>query len=131
MWFDDGTVSSFAWYGPYDFQRNYDAGLYDPDARVWLKNPVTVKIGRGITFIAGALNSTLSLDTVFIPDTVSAMVNAFQGSGIRTVTLPYGLNNIGATCFARCFNLSSAYFPETVETINEYAFLNCGSLTIV
>ena len=77
MVFDDGTTSSFAWYGDFDFQKIYDAGLFDVDTQKWVKNPITVKVGRGVTRITGGLNSTLSLENVFISDSVTEMINAF------------------------------------------------------
>ncbi len=55
--------------------------------------------------------------------------NAFWNLGIRSVSLPTGLTNIGSHGFYACYNLTNITIPGTVVTIGDTAFSYCTSLT--
>ena len=51
--------------------------------------------------------------------------NAFNGSGVKEVTLPDSIGNIGKLAFANCVNLKSIDVPASVEKIGDGAFMGC------
>lgn len=57
----------------------------------------------------------------------------FQGSGIKSVKFPAGLQTIQKNAFAECqsLNHSVLILPESVTTVHDAAFKNCISLTSI
>ena len=56
-------------------------------------------------------------------------LGSFNSSyGLRSVTIPNGLVNIGANAFRECTGLTSINIPNSVTTIGDYAFRECTSL---
>lgn len=60
----------------------------------------------------------------------------FDYYGLRTVTIPDGVTNIGKNAFKGCYNLlltkkGGSSFGTSVETIDDYAFSECRSLSSV
>lgn len=53
---------------------------------------------------------------------------AFYKSEIISISLPEGLQEIGAYCFAMCNQLTEIRIPNTVVKIDEYAFCCCDNL---
>ncbi|MGN0318854.1 MAG: leucine-rich repeat domain-containing protein [Lachnospira sp.] len=47
---------------------------------------------------------------------------------IVSITLPTGVKVIGANAFEYCSRLEEVVFPDTLESIEKEAFLNCTSL---
>lgn len=47
---------------------------------------------------------------------------------LKSITLPSGLEVIGADAFTNCVNLVSVEIPNTVKNIGEFAFAGCKSL---
>ena len=56
---------------------------------------------------------------------------AFQYSGITTLILNNGVNNIHEGAFRNCTALSSINIPNSVEIIGQWAFLECTGATSV
>ncbi|MBR1862372.1 MAG: leucine-rich repeat protein [Lachnospiraceae bacterium] len=54
---------------------------------------------------------------------------AFEGSGIKNLTLPEKLRAIEYGAFSDCKNLTEVVIPEGVSIISEYSFNNCSNLT--
>lgn len=52
-------------------------------------------------------------------------------SGLTTVTLGEGLQEIGASAFKRCTSLQIIAIPNDVGKIKEYACYECSGLTTV
>ena len=48
---------------------------------------------------------------------------------VGNVTIPDGVTEIGATAFARRYNLKSVVIPNSVTNIGDYAFWDCWDLT--
>lgn len=48
--------------------------------------------------------------------------------GLRSVTLPEGVQRIGAGAFSMCYYLSEIILPEGVVSIGENVFWDCASL---
>lgn len=70
----------------------------------------TVQFGSGLTSIPGAL---------------------FEGTGLKTVTLPESVTSIGPWAFANCAKLEQVSFPAGLTSIDLCAFENCTALTAV
>ena len=67
-------------------------------------------------------NVTLPSSLIIIGD------NAFSSTGIKSITLPNGLERIGMSAFENCYSLKRISIPNSVTTINNYAFRNCVAL---
>ena len=54
----------------------------------------------------------------------------FQGSGLRTVTIPWTVTEIGEQAFEGCLALESINVEcgSMLETVGEAAFANCGNV---
>ena len=52
----------------------------------------------------------------------------FMGNiaGFTSLTIPEGVESIGASAFANCRNLQSIFIPNSVQSIGIAAFSNCG-----
>lgn len=70
-----------------------------------------------------------SLREITIPESVKTVaVCAFEHTALETVTLPDGVEKIGASAFARCESLRSVHFSKSLEIIDQQAFSDCPSL---
>ena len=70
----------------------------------------TVQFGSGLTSIPEAL---------------------FEGTGLKTITLPESVTSIGPWAFANCAKLEQVSFPAGLTLIDLCAFENCTALTAV
>lgn len=83
------------------------------------------------TIAKGAFKYIGSLESVVIPDTVTAIgQSAFHGCKLPSVTLPDGLLSIGDSAFSST-GLTSITLPENVAAVSHWAFSGCGSLSSV
>ena len=57
--------------------------------------------------------------------------NAFRGTSVVTVELPYSVTEIGWFAFADCKSLTSVTLPASVESIGYGAFEGCPHLTVI
>ena len=86
--------------------------------------PVT-RIGEG------AFSLTEKLESVSIPDTVTAIEGtAFLGAGIKNITLPDSIKEIDSQAFCGT-NLTSVDIPDSVETLGDGIFQGCYKLKTV
>ena len=70
--------------------------------------------------------------TLEISDTVEEIPDGmFKGNGgIEHFLWPNGLKRIGKSAFENCWNMTQTHLPETVETIDDYAFRGCNCFGI-
>lgn len=65
-----------------------------------------------------------------VPDGITVISPcAFESCGLKQITLPVGLTDIGESAFAWCSNLTSIRLPEGLTDIGQYAFYDCYQLT--
>ena len=55
-------------------------------------------------------------------------IREYKGPG-GDVVIPDGIREIQNGAFANRSDITSVWFPESLETIGEYAFLGCNGLT--
>lgn len=115
--------------GTLDQAKMVELGLYDEEEYVWIKEPILVEIGSGVTIIGnGAFVGCGNLTSVTIPNSVTAIGrNAFSGCiGIASVTIPNSVSAIGEDAFAGCSNLTSVTFEgktkATVKGMEKYSW---------
>ena len=64
-----------------------------------------------------------------IPATVTDITPAvFQGSKLKSITLPQSVTYIGSEAFKGCTAMETAELPEVLTEINVNAFEDCQSL---
>lgn len=69
---------------------------------------------------------------VYLPDTIKRIPKqAFAKSGIESLLLPYGIEEIDKSAFADCCSLKQIVFPPHLKKIGESAFAGCKSLNEV
>lgn len=57
--------------------------------------------------------------------------NAFRGTSVVSVELPYSVTKIGWFAFANCVSLAQATLPASVESIGYGAFDGCPNLILI
>ena len=62
---------------------------------------------------------------VFEDDAKTIPRNSFFSEGFNSVTIPDSVDSIGAYAFCRSAFHDEPYFPESIKTIEEYAFKKC------
>ena len=95
-----------------------------------------VKLSNSLRVIPqGSFAGCTALRNIVIPDDVYEISNgadklgAFQGSGLKTVTLPEGLKTIGSFAFAGCTYLDGVKMYNNVTTLGDSCFFNCTNLS--
>ena len=72
------------------------------------------------------------IKNVHLGDNVSSIeASAFGASGIKTISLPESLSQIGANAFAYCTSLTSIVIPNNVKEISDSCFRSDSSLIAV
>lgn len=89
-----------------------------------------VKISNTVkTIEASAFLVTWELERIVIPDSVTKLTgNAFSNSGVKSVVLPTGINEIETRLFDKCTSLESVVIPANITHIDDFAFSMCDKL---
>lgn len=85
--------------------------------------------GAVITGITEELSALAVPDTLGGQPVVEIADYAFDGLGIRSVTLPDSLLRIGRYAFQSCSYLQSIALPDALSELGEGAFFGCGLLS--
>ena len=119
-----------------DFDQGWQQLITTPNCPPWcsLFCPIqTVNIGENITYIGtNAFRNFGDIETVnFLPtsnvETIGA--HSFRGSGIKCIELPNSVTTINDDAFRDCGSLSCALIiPNSVTTIGDRAFIGCHSV---
>ncbi|MCQ2076842.1 MAG: leucine-rich repeat domain-containing protein [Bacteroidaceae bacterium] len=72
-------------------------------------------------------------EEVVIPKSVNRIeAGAFEGDkSPLKIIISRGIKDIPYSAFCRCKNLKEVWLPDTIESIGDYAFMNCSSLRFV
>ena len=78
-------------------------------------------------------NFSQGIKNISLPDGMTNIGNwAFEGcSALTQVTIPDGVTSIGESAYLDCSALTQVNIPDGVESIGEYAFSRCSALTQV
>lgn len=68
-------------------------------------------------------------EELVLPEGMTDISSAFSGTGIRSVTLPKSLKELGTKAFSFCRNLARVTFSEGLTEIGDSAFSICDKLT--
>ncbi len=100
---------------------------------------------KNLTFVANSQLQTIkqfafadcsAIEILLLPASLKdIMESAFsavenESMGIREMTLPHGLNNIGKSAFERCSQLINITIPSTVQHIEDRAFYGCEQMSV-
>lgn len=81
---------------------------------------------------SGAFSGCSALTTVQFGSGLTSIPEAlFEGTGLKTITLPESVTSIGSWAFANCTKLEQVSFPAGLTLIDLCAFENCTALTAV
>ena len=81
---------------------------------------------------SGAFTGCSALTTVQFGSGLTSIPEAlFEGTGLKTITLPESVTSIGMWAFADCAKLEQVSFPASLTSIDGCAFENCTALTAV
>lgn len=140
--FTDRSVQEYDWSGEINQQTMVDAGLYDKDNHVWIKEPQIVEIGTKVTSIGSDSFTDISestfyacttLTSVMIPDSVTSIGYCafYICRGLTSVTIGSGVKSIRYGAFGYCEGLMSITIPDSVTSIESDAFEFCIALTSI
>lgn len=74
-------------------------------------------------------NGCISLTTIEIPNSVSEIgYGAFEGSGLRQITLSNNILGVGECAFLECENLSNVQLGSGITVLDNEVFKGCTSL---
>ena len=97
-------------------------------ASIYLPNSL-LSIGYPWYNCEGAFNGCRSLKSIFIPDAVKCILEkTFRGSGLESITIGKGVEEIKDYAFDACTKLKTVIIPSNVAIIGESAFSNCSGL---
>ena len=130
---DSGGVLTISGHGDMD---DYTRRAYRQSTAPWSacqSAMVSAILKDGVTSVGQeAFSYCSNLQSVLIPDGVTKIgYMAFRGAGLRRVTLPRSVREIGVSAFQECTELKSVKIPRGVEVIEAYAFAECRRLTSV
>ena len=76
----------------------------------------------------GAFYYTSALTSITIPGSVETFSDAFNDSGLETVTIENGVDEVDSYAFCNCYHLKSVNLPDSIQSIGNYAFNGCQQL---
>ena len=76
----------------------------------------------------GAFYYTSALTSITIPGSVETFLDAFNDSGLETVTIENGVDEVDSYAFCNCYHLKSVTLPDSIQSIGNYAFSGCQQL---
>lgn len=76
----------------------------------------------------GAFYYTSALTSITIPGSVETFLDAFNDSGLETVTIENGVDEVDSYAFCNCYHLKSVNLPDSIQSIGNYAFNGCQQL---
>ena len=116
---------------PYAFW--YDSNIqnvYTDDFEKWCNISFTDAFSNPLNYSRNFyVNGELKSDLV-IPDVVSEIKSyVFVGPWLKSLTIPNSVTSIDNYAFMNCSSLSKVEFPNSITSIGAYAFSGCSRLT--
>ena len=123
--FTDGSIVEYDFYDTLNLQTMKDNGLYTDS---WIKFPKKVKIGTDISSIGNAFYSCLSLEDVFVPDTVTSIgpLSFYECANLSNINIPNTVMSLLDVSFQGCVKLTSIELPNSITSIPRSLFTGCG-----
>lgn len=121
-------------FGEWEYQINSDNTVtltkyigYDIDVEI----PATIA-GLPVTKLEGTFRNYKSLKSITIPYGIAEIGNYafYYCSNLTNVTIPDSVTTIGYSAFCGCYNLTSVIIPDSVISIGEVAFYGCNFISI-
>ncbi len=100
---------------------------FEGDVFSYCKALDTVTMAEGLSLLgAFAFQNCESLKTVTIPGSISTIpVYAFAYTGLTSVVIPEGVTHINKYAFEYSYDLTTVYFPTTLQAIGDGVFDRC------
>ena len=94
----------------------------------------TIDIPGSILWIGDRAFAESDLESIRFPANYKGTVissGTFQGTKLKNITIPEGINTIWSSAFADCPELTSVTLPTSIENIFPEVFRNCTKLTTI
>ena len=86
--------------------------------------------GYPVVSLSYTFEDNISVETVWIPDTVLSIMGCFSGcTSLKNVYLSSSLTRIDDCAFSGCRNLGNLVFPNGLKKIGYNAFCGCSKMT--
>lgn len=77
--------------------------------------------------VNGAFEGCTSLTTIKLPNKLTSIDNfVFRNSGLKEITIPNSVTEIGHYAFSKCKSLEKVFFTPSLTNIDSYAFAESG-----
>lgn len=105
----------------------------DSSAFRWCVNLSNLGISSNVKRIGpDCFRNCTNLRNFHVPTNLSVIsAGAFRASGLMSIVLPEGLQEIGSYAFEGCKALAAVSFPKSLKKIGKEAFANCWALKSV
>ena len=92
-----------------------------------------IEIPEGVTSIGdAAFYNCTTMSSVIFPNSLTSMGNsAFYNTGIKEISLPDNLTDIGKRVFSSCSDLRNVKLPSELKRINDSMFSDCKRLNSI
>ena len=92
------------------------------------RNLVDISIPKSVRSIGDYAFAGTRISSVEIPHGVTGIGERtfYACTNLVSVSLPNSVTNIGQEAFSYCYGLHSVFIPDSVESLEAYAFRDCG-----
>ena len=87
-----------------------------------------IKYFTGVTTTDGVFTGLAKLESITIPNFITALGTFQNCSSLMSVVLPSGLNSLPSSCFRGCSALTDVAIPSAITSIPPYCFDGCSAL---
>ncbi len=100
---------------------------------LWAEKVTSIALPETVTRIgSNAFKDMATLTSAYLPAGLTSLgVNAFAGTGIRTVNIPEGVTVIPDGAFANCASLHTLTLPDSLTSIGANAFSGASISSVV
>ena len=103
--------------------------VYIKDLAAWCKLNFWQRRCNPLNYASHLYVNGQDLTDLVVPEEVEIVGNSFWGfKGLKSLTIPKGVKEIGPCAFGNCDNLASVTIANSVTKIDYYAFRSCTAL---